>query len=661
MRLVSIPIYIVLAISSVLKSASKYFAFISCFLLLPLFLITKNTYEAEFDAQWHENWIERLIRWNDISLDLGGSILHNFGIQLPVNPLLSPALMLASYFPQDVRVPVAAFLQAAVMYFICAILGRAAIPGRGATPVALVATAFCWIPTLSDTILSTGPISGLLWQDSAIATLLAFYFFNGIGRPSTKGRPVILPAAYTLFITFWTIFAYPELLPFIAPAFAFLCAGSLFGSIDRSEVVAKLLVSAITLAGVLVVRLDLFLIYLFAYTPQSYYGTRYTMDYSFFMGTTSMLLRAFAVGSVSTVLIFGMVVVGGVRLIRQGTDVGRKIVFAVLTLEVAVHTLGVFNLITHKIPLSLFYIEIVAVPVLALVAAEGVVWVMEIVLALFLAMSQKFAPRAFGTAVTVGDLIRCVLLVGILGLIADFFPMRHAVGAWPPKADSQPVRIMASELAVNPGGVFRGRSVVIADTGEPNPISWTRRFYFVTFYKYKPQFGNDLMNDVAVFDIPNVHEYGHWVSPPMLALFAAAFYNPKDPIDRVAQTPREFRPNLARALGVSLVVSDRPLSEGDLLYHGIAVDHPVFVYRIKGANIGDYSPSRTVRAQNARAILDVLQAPNFDARKVAVLEDNNETDLSLAKKCKNNLRERSTDQGASVLCRNFFARASDRL
>ncbi|MGZ8372015.1 MAG: hypothetical protein ACXWUW_03585, partial [Rhodoplanes sp.] len=61
----------------------------------------------------------------------------------------------------------------------------------------------------------------------------------------------------------------------------------------------------------------------------------------------------------------------------------------------------------------------------------------------------------------------------------------------------------------------------------------------------------------------------------MLALMAAAFYNPEDHIGRAAQVFREFRPNLARLLGVSLVVSDAPLPGEVELYQGVAVDHPV--------------------------------------------------------------------------------------
>jgi hypothetical protein len=128
------------------------------------------------------------------------------------------------------------------------------------------------------------------------------------------------------------------------------------------------------------------------------------------------------------------------------------------------------------------------------------------------------------------------------------------------------------------------------------------------------------MNDMEVAGIPVANEYGHWISPPMLALFTAAFYRPDDFIDRAAQAPRVFRPNLARLLGVSLVVSDQALPGEMELYRGQAEGHPVYLHRVAGGNLGQYSPTRTVVAANATRILDYLQAEDFDGRELAVVE-----------------------------------------
>ena len=73
-------------------------------------------------------------------------------------------------------------------------------------------------------------------------------------------------------------------------------------------------------------------------------------------------------------------------------------------------------------------------------------------------------------------------------------------------------------------------------------------------------------------------------------------------------------------LGVSLAISDQPVPGQTLLYKGIAIDHPIYIQKIADANLGQFSPTRTVLANDAHEILDQLQAPGFDGRAVAVVE-----------------------------------------
>lgn len=191
---------------------------------------------------------------------------------------------------------------------------------------------------------------------------------------------------------------------------------------------------------------------------------------------------------------------------------------------------------------------------------------------------------------------------------------------WPPRFDSEPARIQAKELTVRPGGIFRGRAAILVEMRKPRPIIWGPHFFPILFNKYRAALGNDLMVDAETADIPVLNEYGHWISPPMLALLATAFYNPVDQISRAAQVPRVLRLNLARLLGVSLVVSDARLPEGAEVYHGSPEGHPLYMTRIAGANLGQYSPTRTVVATDAHKILDQLRDPDFDGRTLAVVE-----------------------------------------
>lgn len=190
---------------------------------------------------------------------------------------------------------------------------------------------------------------------------------------------------------------------------------------------------------------------------------------------------------------------------------------------------------------------------------------------------------------------------------------------WPPKTDSKPTRILIKELAVNPGQSFKGRGVVILGMNQQAASGWPE-FGNILYYKFRPELGNDLFVDAMADDIPMINEYAHWTSPPMLALQCVAFCRPEDTLARAAHALRAFRPNLARLLGVSLAVSDKALPGEVELYHGSATGHPLFIHRILGANLGQYSPIKTAVATDAEQILDYLQAPDFDGEKLAIIE-----------------------------------------
>lgn len=201
---------------------------------------------------------------------------------------------------------------------------------------------------------------------------------------------------------------------------------------------------------------------------------------------------------------------------------------------------------------------------------------------------------------------------------------------WPPDSHSEPVRIMTDAVAVRPGDKFRGRALVLVGMSTQQPVAWGTDFFPVLYFKHRQGLGNDLMNDAEALGVPLINEYGHWVSPPMLALMAAAFYRPEDSIDRAAQAPRVFRQNLARLLGVSLVVSDQPVPSAIGVYSTVVLNQPVHISRVDGANVGQYSPTQIVIAENAHAILDMLQKPNFDGTRTAVLEAALQHDLVAA-------------------------------
>lgn len=218
-----------------------------------------------------------------------------------------------------------------------------------------------------------------------------------------------------------------------------------------------------------------------------------------------------------------------------------------------------------------------------------------------------------------GPLPYAVLIGGML-LLLYFLGRPAQYSGWPPSSASEPVRLHLLALALAPGDTFKGRSVTLLrmDTEEPN--NWDVHFFPYLVLKYRASLNNDMTNDARALGVPVANEFGHWISPPMLALFAAAFYKPKDQVGRATQAPRAYRANLARLMGVAMVVSDSPIPGEARIYEGTAGGHPLYLHTVGNANLGQYSPTRILIAGDARAILDHLQDPEFDGEKLAVLE-----------------------------------------
>jgi hypothetical protein len=213
-----------------------------------------------------------------------------------------------------------------------------------------------------------------------------------------------------------------------------------------------------------------------------------------------------------------------------------------------------------------------------------------------------------------------LMLIATLVILYQLTLPSFYYSGWPPRSTSPPAKIQIKTLGLKPGDIFKGRSITLLEMNTKTPIGWGPYFFPILYWDYRVALVYDMMNDARVMGVPVANEYGHWISPPMLALLAASFYVPRDLIDRASEVPRVYHANLARLMGVGLVVSDASIPGEEKLYEGLEVGHPLYIYRVVGTNLGQYSPTRTVLANNAKQILDQLQAPDFDGRKLAVVE-----------------------------------------
>ena len=97
-----------------------------------------------------------------------------------------------------------------------------------------------------------------------------------------------------------------------------------------------------------------------------------------------------------------------------------------------------------------------------------------------------------------------------------------------------------------------------------------------------------------------------------LVLFTQQLLSEK-PFDYRIIRAYEIRPDILRMIGVRYVLSDGPLdipalTEVERLQTGGDWDVTLFLYRLEGTNLGNWSPTEVTVLQNGRAVLDAMKS-----------------------------------------------------
>jgi hypothetical protein len=432
-------------------------------------------------------------------------------------------------------------------------------------------------------------------------------------------------------IVVWAFLAYLELIVFFALACGCLCMGALCASRNAREFHWKLLATLVAFAVIFALGFDRMTLNLFNYTPQAFFANlapQEMFEY-YFRDATTVLIRHLQLGGRKVFAFYGLAIIGGFLFLRQyRNSYARKVVFAALSLEVGLILFSAMNWALRGIPINFFYAELMGIGVLAVLAATTIWTALRFVLDRVVGFySPESRPPEDRVPPSSGRLIFSsgsswlsgLALIGLAILVLYKSQAPTHFSTWPPRTDGTPARIQVQKLAIQPGDAFKGRGAVLVGMDHPDVLSWPV-FVDVISTKYRQSLGYDMYMDAMAFGVPIVNEYGHWTSPAMLALLATAFYDPRDHIGRAAQSPRVYRANLARLLGVSLVVSDKALLGEKELYSGRAMDHPLYIHQVSNPNLGQYSPTRFIVANSASMILDALQEKSFDGRAIAIVE-----------------------------------------
>ena len=294
------------------------------------------------------------------------------------NPRLSLTYLLGDLVSSDIRIPTEAAFQCVIMLLILARLARkGGARLNEAFAIALVAIGYIWIPFLSAEAITLDATLGLLWQESAIAVIFAFYFFIKIGVGDKSSR---LWAPFGLAGTIlWCFVTLPAMIPFFTLTTLSLCAGAICAAESRAEFLNKAAYSFAIIAGLALLGMYDYVRYIFMYTPQMYYRTLFSQNFKdLFFTNTSLLLAAGHLGGTRLYIFFILAIVGGACALHYGNRLARRIVFAAIGLEVMIHVVSALNVVFKFVPLTFTYIEQMGIPVVALLAGAGLWAILKI-------------------------------------------------------------------------------------------------------------------------------------------------------------------------------------------------------------------------------------------------------------------------------------------
>lgn len=610
-----------------------------------------------FDQLWHQAMIDYDALWRTPWFSIPGNALYQFDLRLPVTTHLMPALGLSELFSVPRRVTTSYAILFTGMVLLFWLLG--ATFGLRPLPRAIFAGLvglMVVVPVGLDKIVWLFPVNffttqSLLatwWGEApmlALGTVLTFYWIGGCNGVLKNGLAALAFAVGVLL----TVFAYPAGAVYFVPIIGVYCAVFLFTSTARREVVWKLAAGGIV--GLIMVALDAprFFVNLYGYTYGSFFFEHVRAP------TVALVADTFMIGSRGldprAMFVFFVAMVTAIVLASRGQGPVRRFALGVLVCEVAIVLTSFANAVTARAPLLFSYAE----------TAHSALWgSFAVLVAMAVAILIDRRVGALAAILPYRPWIRAVAAhrhglygAGLAAALAAFaiFSQPTPLLAYPPKPPPS-LAALQGDLALVPGAPFRGKVAAIYTREENMPFE-------AKALDYRATFGSDFFSDLLPLGIPSLNQSQTWTSPVTFALLHRFFAGKGDGFDKNFFWLDRVNLKIARLLGVRTVVTDSHIPGAMPVETLTRNGRSLRIYRLDGANVGQYSPTRTIRVGTAEAALAAMAAGGFDPERDAVVEEDMPGDLVPAQSVSvvldngPTLRIRATSAGRSLLVLPF--------
>jgi hypothetical protein len=326
---------------------------------------------------------------------------------------------------------------------------------------------------------------------------------------------------------------------------------------------------------------------------------------------------------------------GALALAFRGSGAKRRYAIAIVVLLALLHF---YTLLSMQQILG--RLHIVSTPFLtwaflplappAAVAAAGIV-------------AAWLVGRRAASSAWVAPAASCLLAATAIGAWMEWIlpnqprlPGRGPLGLAPiaatPVSTGPIVDYLRRQIGLQPGEEFRGYATtyigmpdgVLRKSGSAPSDRMRYSTYLVARDILLDRFGNSFqMMDLWNQGIPTLEEYGHSVSKQMYYFNRDLLAEPGDELDPLAAGIflYRFRPQVLRALGVRFVIADGTLDDPSIELvmtqtgKGGATAN---LYELKGANLGQFSPTQVTWAADYPTAVTALQQQGDFANRVVL-------------------------------------------
>ncbi len=548
-----------------------------------------------------------MANWSGYGIGLMSNPFQGLGALYTLNINLIPTLSLMNYFPGLLGM-VAAYSLCAIELFIAVyVLGR----GMNFTPA--VSRLAGWIlPLVCLPFFSNSQIYPVFNLAPNMAEVLAVATF-GLGcfciSVNSAGRERLLAVIGVILSIVWIFASQPTYLVLFGPTTLsiFLIVLFMNGPIKHSLIQA---LPTILIVGVFFAAGGFFYILgIYTFTAAAFFSSELNPDVPRTMYFTSILFQSSAHGALGKLLVTLSLMGGFLMALHSDT---RPIIKQLAIPFVPFALFGLIFMSTsgnwpYPFPI---YFEFSLWPLYGLLAAYAIM------------RSFVLITRLIGQNNSKRIVIFGVMVCGLIVLVLqEPKPTGDILGRPPQKTPI--VSHLANAIGMATDPVFKGYSANFSgNQGRDESLSWGQQVN--QDVKIARETGNShRLMGLWEFSIPTLEEYQPINNPFLYAFVSRLLSRDIDTQTRNLLMLSNIKIDLLQMMGVRFVIRDTMIDAPATLREKIEIAGitDLYLYELPHSNVGQYSPTRTIVAKDAKYAISLMSLQDINYRDTAIVSE----------------------------------------